>query len=44
MYINPFIFGVMCTLFVEMALYIFLVARPFRRNTYNRRNYRKEDM
>lgn len=45
MYINPFIFGVMCTLFVEMAGYIFTVALPHRKRYYNKRmNYHKEDM
>lgn len=46
MYINPFIFGVMCTLFVEMALYIFIVVLPHRKRYYQKRNnyYHKEEM
>lgn len=45
MYINPFLFGVMCTLFVEMALYILAVITPHRKryDNYFKRKH-KEDI
>lgn len=36
MYINPFLFGVMCTLFAEMALTILCYIIPTKRKSRNK--------